>query len=117
LRGEEYLLERRLARRISTGEIVDPDITQLSFPYSYHYDVLRGLDYFRRAGRKFDERMAEALEIVTEKRRTDARWVLEVVHDDLLDVDFGERQGYPSRWLTLHALGVLRWAGSTSAPS
>ena len=46
-RGEEYLLERKLFRRKSTGEVVDPAWLQFSFPTRWHYDVLRALEYFR----------------------------------------------------------------------
>ena len=49
-RGEAYMLERRLFRRKSTGEVIDPDWLQFSFPTWWHYDVLRGLDYLRDAG-------------------------------------------------------------------
>mgnify|MGYP003693597301 CR=1 FL=1 len=48
---EEYLLERGLFRRKSTGEVVDPAYLDFAFPYYWHYDVLRALDYFRAAGR------------------------------------------------------------------
>ena len=50
LRGQEYLLERRLFRRRSTGEVVDAAWTRFAFPTWWHYDVLRGLEYLRRAG-------------------------------------------------------------------
>ena len=50
LRGEEYLLERRLFRRKSTGETIDDSWLQFSFPPRWHYDVLRALDYFHIAG-------------------------------------------------------------------
>ena len=49
-RGEAYLLERRLFRRKSTGEVINPDWLQSSFPHWYFYDVLRALDYLRDAG-------------------------------------------------------------------
>jgi hypothetical protein len=49
-RGEAYMLERRLFRRKSTGEVIDPSWLELSFPTWWHYDVLRGLDYLRAAG-------------------------------------------------------------------
>jgi len=42
-RGEEYLLERKLFRRKSTGEVVNPAWLQFSFPTRWNYDVLRGL--------------------------------------------------------------------------
>src|SRR3954452_16709495 len=34
-RGDEYLLERRMLRRLSTGEVIDPAFGQLSFPHGY----------------------------------------------------------------------------------
>ena len=40
-RAEEYLLERKLFRRKSTGAVVDPAWLQFSFPTRWHYDVLR----------------------------------------------------------------------------
>ena len=50
LRAEEYFLERKLFRRKSTGEIVNPSWLQFSFPSRWQYDVLRGLDYFWATG-------------------------------------------------------------------
>jgi hypothetical protein len=115
-RGQEYLLKRRLFRRLSTGEVIVPhkgegDWLKLSFPYGWRYDILRGLDYLREAGVKPDERVDEAVGIVESKRGADGRWSLEHAHHDRLLVDMGEREGEPSRWITLHALRVLRWAG------
>ena len=70
-RGEGYMLERRLFRRKSTGEVIDPAWLEFAFPTWYHYDVLRGLDYLRDAGVQADERIAEAVDIV--ERRPPAR--------------------------------------------
>ncbi len=50
LRGQEYLLERRMRRRLSNGEVIDPEWDLFSFPTYWHYDVLRGLDFLRSAG-------------------------------------------------------------------
>src|SRR5882724_2008789 len=61
-RGEQYLLERHLFRRLSTGEVVDPAWLQFSFPVRWHYDVLRGLEYFRTVGDTPDPRIEEAME-------------------------------------------------------
>ena len=108
-RGEEFLLERRMLRRLSTGELIDSAFTQLSFPTGYHYDVLRGLEYLRNAGSRPDARMAEAIDIVASKRGADDRWPLENVHPDQLEADPGEIEGQPSRWNTLRALRVLDW--------
>ncbi|HET8570064.1 MAG TPA: hypothetical protein VFM93_13880 [Candidatus Limnocylindria bacterium] len=109
-RGEEYLLVRRLLRRLSTGEVIDERWTRFSFPPGYHYDVLRALDHLRAAGRAPDARIAEALELVRQKRGVDGRWVLEKPHAGEVHLPTGEDVGEPSRWNTLRAMRVLRWA-------
>ena len=109
-RGQEYLLERRMLRRRSTGELIEPAFVVLSYPTGYHYDVLRGLDYLRAAGVSPDERAREAIDIVDSKRDADGRWPLEILHDDDLQFEMGEAEETPSRWITLRALRVLRWA-------
>ena len=110
-RGEQYLLERRMLRRLSTGEVIDRRYTQFSFPPGWHYDVLRGLDYLRAAGAKPDDRVAEAIAIVEGKRDAGGRWPLEKPHEGVDHFAMDEGEGKPSRWNTLHALRVLRWAG------
>jgi len=110
VRGQEYLLERRLLRRLSTGELAQPRWLYLGFPNGWHYDPLRALHYLRDAGVEPDERMAEAIGIVEAKRGADGRWPIEHAHHDKLPVDLGEVDGEPSRWITLRALRVLRWA-------
>jgi hypothetical protein len=116
-RGQEYLLERRLLRRLSTGELIDPAFTKFSFPTGWHYDALRALDHLRAAGARPDARMSEAIELVRSKRDAQGRWPLENPHESemvngrLRDLDFGmnEREGQPSYWNTLRAMRVLDW--------
>jgi hypothetical protein len=108
-RGEEYLLERRLSRRLSTGEVADPDWLRFSFPTWWHYDVLRGLEHLRAAGGAPDPRAAEAAELVRSKRGRDGTWPLENTHPGAVHVTMEAGDGRPSRWNTLRALRVLRW--------
>jgi hypothetical protein len=108
-RGQEYLLERRMLHRLSTGEVIDPAWTRFSFPTGYHYDVLRGLEYLRRAGVTPDARIAETIDLVVRKRGQDGRWSLENPHLEQLDLGMDESEGKPSRWNTLRALRVLDW--------
>jgi hypothetical protein len=108
-RGEEYLLERALFRRKSTGEVASPAFLELAFPPRYHYDVLRALDYFRSAGGQPDARIGDAVRVIDQKRQADGRWLLDRAHDEALAVSSGDSVGEPSRWNTLRALRVLRW--------
>ena len=118
-RGQEYLLERGMLRRLSTGELIDPAFSRFSFPTGWHYDALRGLDYLRAAGVTPDARVTAAIDLVRSKREAGGRVPLENPHESELvdarirdlDFDMGEREGRPSRWNTLRALRVLRWAG------
>ena len=107
--GEEYLLARALFRRRSTGEVVDRAYLDGAFPYYWHYDLLRALDYFRRTGADPDPRMAEAVEVVRAKRRPDGRWPLDRLHRGRVHFDVESGVGTPSRWNTLRALRVLDW--------
>lgn len=109
-RGEEYLLERRLFRRKSTGEVVDPAWLQFSFPTRWQYDVLRALDYFRLAGDAPDPRMNEAIDLVRFKQRPNGTWLLENTHPGKVHFRL-EDDGKPSRWNAMRALRVLKWCG------
>jgi len=108
-RGEEYLLERKLLRRKSTGDVVNPAWLQCSFPTRWHYDVLRALDYFRAGGGAPDPRMGEAIDVLRSKRQPDGAWLLENTHAGNVHFALEEGDGRPSRWNTLRALRVLDW--------
>lgn len=108
-RAHEYYLERRLMYRLSTGELVKDRWLLMSFPPRWHYDVLRGLDYFREAGVAADSRCDEAIEVIRSKQRKDGTWPLQNRHAGKVHFEMEEGSGKPSRWNTLRALRVLRW--------
>jgi hypothetical protein len=110
-RGGEYLLERRLFRRKTTGELIDREWLEFSFPTRWHYDVLRGLDYFRAIGGPPDERSLEAIDVLISKRQPDGTWLLENSHPGRIHFAVDDGDGRPSRWNTLRALRVLDWYG------
>jgi hypothetical protein len=114
LRGQEYLLERRLFRRRSTGEVIDAAWTRFAFPTWWHYDVLRGLEYLRRAGVAPDDRLAEAIELVASKQDDDGRWRLDTRYPGRMPLETDEVEGRPSRWNTLRAWRVLDWYSARS---
>jgi hypothetical protein len=108
-RGEAYLLERRLFRRRSTGEVIDEAWLSFSFPTWYHYDVLRALDYLQSTGQHPDARVAEAIAVVEANRGPDGTWPLQRVHAGETHIEMEAGEGTPSRWNTLRALRVLEW--------
>ena len=119
LRGQAYLLERRLFHRLSTGEPIEDrkargaDWTRFAFPTWWHYDLLRGLDYMRLAGVTPDQRVAEATDRVGSRRDGDGRWPLDTRHPGRLLIEIDEGEGRPSRWNTLRALRVLDWSSAS----
>ena len=108
-RGEEYLLERNLFRRKSTGALVDPAWLRFSYPTRWHYDVLRGLEYFRSVGEPPDPRLDEAIALLLSKQQAEGIWMLENTHPGAVQFELEDGDGRPSRWNTLRALRVLRW--------
>jgi hypothetical protein len=109
MRAQEYLLARRLLRRLSNGEIIEGAWAQFAFPPLWHYDVLRALDYLRAAGAPPEARMAEAVATVRARCQADGRWLLDVRHRDTLHEEMAGAVGAPNRWITLRALRVLDW--------
>ena len=108
-RGEEYLLDRRLLRRRSTGDVIDATWAQLAFPPLWHYDVLRGLDYLRAAATHPDDRAGEAVALLRERRQSDGRWRLDLRHRHTLHEEMSGAVGAPNRWITWRAMRVLDW--------
>jgi hypothetical protein len=111
--GEEYLLKRKLFRRLTTGEAADKDFLRLAHPNRWHYDVLRALDYFRAASALSDtgpdRRLEEPIGYLRSRRLEDGRWPLDWTPPGRVWFAVDEGEGTPSRWITLRALRVLKW--------
>ena len=122
LRGQEYLLERKLFRSLSTGKVIDRDRKsdcdwrEFSFPTRWRYDVLWGLDYMRKTGAGPDERAAEAIDLVAGKQYQDGRWPLGNPHPGKVHFDMESGRETASRWNTLRALRVLKWYQQAQVP-
>jgi hypothetical protein len=115
-RAAELFLTHRIFRKLGTGEPIHRSWLALHYPPYWHYDVLQAMHVLTRLGRARDERAADALDLLEERRLPDGRWragaywwqppgsprAPEVV-------DWG--RGQPNEMLTLNALRVLRAAG------
>ncbi len=116
-RGEEFLLERKMFKSLTTGKPIEFDKkteakvkwNEFSFPVTWHYDILRGLDYFRATGARPDKRLAAAVDLVATKQHQNGRWPRQNIHRDPTNFEMEGTQGTASRWNTLRALRVLKW--------
>lgn len=111
--GEEYLLERRLFRRLTTNEPADERFLQFLHPNRWRYDILRALDYFRSSamlsGADPDPRLQEAIDHLRARRLEDGTWPLDWRLPGRVWFDMDDGPGKPSRWVTLRAMRVLSW--------
>ena len=115
----ELMLAHHLFKSHQTGENIDlkKKFTLLAFPYRWHYNVLRGLEYFACAAHggvpaARDPRLQDAIDLLQDQRREDGRWPLQYKFSGKVFFDM-EKVGKPSRWITLRALRVLRWWENT----
>jgi hypothetical protein len=111
--GEEYLLQRGLYRRLSTGDTVANWALRFAYPFRWFYSVLNAADYFRQASIldaiEPDGRMADAINIIRDARQPDGTWIQERRHPGRVWFEVDVPAGEPSKWLTFHALRVLSW--------
>jgi len=112
--GENYLLERGLFRRLSTGKPADEQFLSFLHPNRWRYDILRALDYFRSAaeltGAGNDPRLGDAIDHVVSRRLADGTWPLDWSLPGRVWFQVDDGVGMPSRWVTLRAMRVLsRW--------
>ena len=113
-RAEEYLLQRRLMFRLSTGEPVGPWLNDLAYPLRWNYTIIRALNYFRDSaefsGTEPDPRIAEAAEALAAMANENGRWVTNDRIPGQVWFDVDTPVGEESKWLTFFALRALAWA-------
>ncbi|MBE1875330.1 squalene cyclase [Myceligenerans pegani] len=111
--GEEYLLERGLFRRLSTGDEVGSWADTYVYPFRWRYSVLRAADHFRRSsgydGTPPDPRMSDAIALVRAARQPDGTWIQQGRHPGRAWFEEDVPPGEPSPWLTLYGTRVLEW--------
>jgi hypothetical protein len=80
---------------------------KLGFPSGYVADVLQNLEVLVELGRAKDPRLNRAIEWLLGKQDADGRWANQYAYNGKTWVDV-DRQGAPSKWVTLRACRVLR---------
>jgi hypothetical protein len=82
---------------------------RFGFPSGYVADVLQDLEALAALGYARDPRLSNAIDLVLSKQDERGRWKNEYAYNGKTWVDF-ERQGRPSKWVTLRACGLLKHA-------
>ena len=106
-RAVDFMLSHHMYRSDHTGEVISDRFTHLTYPWHWHYTVLRGLDYMRLTPAISDARLDDSIDLLREKRKPNGRWPLQKRIPGTLLVEM-EKPGQESRWNTLRALRVLR---------
>jgi len=105
--GREFLLSHKLYKSHRTGEPMQKGFMMLSFPPRWFYDILKSLDYFQEFDAPYNDRMEDALGLLTSKQKKNGTWPGQNKHAGRVYFDM-EKPGSDSRWNTLRALRVLR---------
>jgi len=112
-RGEEYLLERELMFKLSTGEVVGGWTTQFTYPSRWRYSTLRALNYFKHATEfdslQIDIRLEKAIETVRRATNERGRWINQCQESGSVWFEVDGLVGEESKWVTFQALRVLKW--------
>jgi hypothetical protein len=87
---------------------------KLGFPAGYQADVLQNLEVLGELGHAGDERLRPAMSWLLDKQDREGRWKNQNAFNRKTWVDF-ERQGKPSKWVTLRACRVLKMAHEAGA--
>jgi hypothetical protein len=106
-KGVEYLLLHHVYKSShNLNRVPKPGWLKFGFPLMYQTDALEILRILTQLGYK-DERMQEAIDVVISKQDDKGRWMLENTFNGRYQVNI-EQKEKPSKWITLHALRVLK---------
>lgn len=127
-RGEEYLLQRRLMRRLRDGALIGPFITNLAYPLRHVASILNSLTSFRAAHlaetrwagadsgtgaddspARPDPRLADAIEALRAQQGPDGRFLQGRVLPGAVWSPIDVPEGEPSPWVTFLGLRILQW--------
>jgi hypothetical protein len=105
--GSEYFLKHRVFKRSrDPSKIVKPKWAAIGFPTMWDGDALEAFGVLAKLGYR-DPRMRDAADLIRSKRDARGRWILESTYNGRFRVDI-EKQGEPSKWVTLMALRALK---------
>jgi hypothetical protein len=106
-KGAEYFLLHHVFKSShNLNRVPKPGWLKFGFPLMYQTDALEILGILTQLG-YHDKRMQEAIDIVISKQNNEGKWILENTYNGRYQTMI-EQKGKPSKWITLHALKVLK---------
>jgi hypothetical protein len=106
-KGAEYFLLHHVFKSShNLDRVPKPGWLKFGFPLMYQTDALEILWILTSLGYK-DSRMQDAIDILISKQNSSGTWNLENTFNGRYQVNI-EKKGEPSKWITLHALQVLK---------
>lgn len=105
--GAEYFLIHHVFKSShNLTRVPKPGWLKFGFPLMYQTDALEILGILTKLGYN-DKRMQEAIDIMISKQDKNGRWILENTYNSRYYTNI-EQKGKPSKWITLHALKILK---------
>jgi hypothetical protein len=105
--GTEFMLRHHIHKRShNLNRLSKPGWKRFGFPLMYQTDVLEILRILTKLGYR-DSRMQEAVDLLISKQDNRGRWKLENTYNGRYQIDI-EQKDKTSKWITLHALKVLK---------
>ena len=103
----EFLLKHHIYKRShDLSRVSKPGWLRFGFPLMYQTDVLEIMDILMKLG-YYDERMQAAVKLIRSRQNDDEKWLLSNTFNGRFQTNI-EQKGKPSKWITLHALRVLK---------
>jgi hypothetical protein len=105
--GAEHVLKHHVHKKShDLSSVSKPGWLRLGFPLMYQTDILEILDILTGLGYR-DPRMREAMDVLLSSQDDQGRWKLQQTFNGRFQTNI-ERKGFPSKWLTVRALSVLK---------
>ncbi len=109
-KGAEYFLQHHLYKRSHDLSLAaKPFWARFGFPLMWNTDAMEMLCILVKLGYR-DDRMQDAIDLMISKQNEQGRWKMEKSYNNRFLVSI-EKDGKPSKWLTLNALRVLKEIG------
>jgi hypothetical protein len=111
----EFMLMHRMFKSDKTGKVVNRNFLDLTYPFTWRYRLMRGLDYLSGTPEIKDPRLTDAFDYLRERETKSGRWVVEKRIPGKVFFHM-ERAGGDSRWNTLIALKAFKALADPARP-